>query len=298
MKEYRLYGLNIKSEIELDQLMPLKEKAKDYINIKYGDIPNYIEEEIKKGSTIKVSKEVVWFNIREIATFYITNGKDIVVRKYKDADMTLLRIYLTCSCMGFIMLQRDMVAIHGGVIVMNDDAVIVTGDRGAGKSTLTTALRKKGYPFLADDVASTFIDDGPMIYPGFPYQKLCEDAMESMGYNKKEHEYFYGDGKRKYVVQAVEDFINKEKRLKAIFNLRVGDVEKVIIEEIKGTEKLSIITRNIYRVEFIQAFGGMSSKYFKECLEIAKSIKAYRIIRPIKGFTTNEQIKLIEEKIF
>ena len=68
--------------------------------------------------------------------------------------MQLMKIYVMCSCLGFIMLQRNMVAIHGGgVIEMDNKAVIFTGDRGAGKSTLTTALRRKGYKFISDDVA-------------------------------------------------------------------------------------------------------------------------------------------------
>ena len=85
------------------------------------------------------------------------------------------------------MLQRKMVAIHGGVIEMDNKAVIFTGDRGAGKSTLTTALRRKGYKFISDDVAGIKIDKVPYVMPGFPYQKLCESAMDNFEYDKEKY---------------------------------------------------------------------------------------------------------------
>ena len=70
------------------------------------------------------------------------------------------------------MIQRDIVAIHGGTIVIDNKAIILTGNRGAGKSTLTTGLRLKGYPFISDDVAAIEIKDSiPMVKHGFPYQK-------------------------------------------------------------------------------------------------------------------------------
>ena len=119
------------------------------VNIKNGVMPKEIKDDILKGSKIKFSKDRIWFYIPNIATYCIINGSEIIVEVAEGADMQLMKVYLMCSCLGFIMLQRDMVAIHGGVIEMDDKAVIFTGDRGAGKSTLTTALRRKGYKFIS-----------------------------------------------------------------------------------------------------------------------------------------------------
>ncbi|MEG0712731.1 MAG: hypothetical protein RR448_10900, partial [Niameybacter sp.] len=122
-----------------------------------------------------------------------------------------------------------------------DKAVIITGDRGAGKSTLTTALRQKGYKFLADDVAATLIEEVPKIQCGFPYQKLCEDAMDAMGYDKGRYTSFEGDGKVKYIIPAFNDFEEEDKPLEAICEIVAGDVQQVEIEVIKGQEKLRYI---------------------------------------------------------
>jgi len=294
--DYTVYGFNIESQIKIDEFMY---NENENYNIKFvlGNMPEDIIELKELGRKVYYSKTKVWFHIDNVASYYITNGDTVIVEPCENADMQLLKVYLMCSCLGFIMLQREKVAIHGGTVVINNKGVIFTGDRGTGKSTLTTALRLKGYNFIADDVAATVIDEVPMINPGFPYQKLCEDAMDNMGYDKEACASFEADEKVKYMVPAYESFVEEDVRLHGICELIVGDVESVQVEEIKGSEKVAKIISNIYRTEFIQSMGGMSPKYFKKCVDIAKNIKFYRVTRPRHGFTVNEQIKEIE-KIF
>ena len=200
-----------------------------------------------------------------------------------------------CSCLGFIMLQRKMVAIHGGVIEMDNKAVIFTGDRGAGKSTLTTALRRKGYKFISDDVAGIKIDKVPYVMPGFPYQKLCESAMNKFGYDKEAFTSFMSDKEVKYVVPAIDEFVNEKRELVSIVKLTVGDVDEVTIEELRGSEKLNNIIENIYRGEYIKHLGKMDPIYFKQCVDIAKNIRFFKITRPANKFTVDSQIELIED---
>lgn len=196
------------------------------------------------------------------------------------------------------MLQREIIAIHGGVIEMDNKAVIFTGDRGAGKSTLTTALRRKGYKFISDDVASIEIDKVPYVMPGFPYQKLCESAMDKFEYDKEKHISFMSDKEVKYIVPAKEEFVYAPKELFGIVKLTVGDVEEVTIEELRGSDKLNNIIENIYRGEYFKYLGGMNPKYFKQCLDIAKHISFYKVTRPESKFTVDEQIELIEREMF
>ena len=298
INNYYVYGLNIRSEIEIDEFhkidMILEDKV---VNIKNGVMPKEIKDDILKGSKIKFSKNRIWFYIPNIATYCIINGSEIIVEVAEGADMQLMKVYLMCSCLGFIMLQRDMVAIHGGVIEMDDKAVIFTGDRGAGKSTLTTALRRKGYKFISDDVASIEINKLPYVMPGFPYQKLCKSAMDNFGYDKDSYISFMSDDEIKYIVPAKDKFVHNSKELIAMVKLEVSDVEEVTIEELRGSEKLYNIIKNIYRGEYIKYLGGMNPRYFKQCLDIAKNIKFFKIVRPINKFTVDEQIELIEEAI-
>lgn len=297
---YRVYGLNVKSEIKIDEFVSIEDiNVENKVNIVYANMPLNIKEDIKNNKKSSFSKAECWFHINDVATYRVTGGDLIEFEPCENADPYLLRVFLMCSCLGFIMIQRDIVAIHGGTIVIDNKAIILTGNRGAGKSTLTTGLRLKGYPFISDDVAAIEIKDNiPMVKHGFPYQKLCSSAMDKLGYDKEKYFSFMSDTEIKYLVNAHDDFIYEDTRLFALCELSVGDVEDVQIEEIKGSEKLNKLISNRYRVEFVQVMGGISPIAFKTLLQIAKNIKFYKIIRPNGQFTVDKQIELLLERVY
>lgn len=298
VNNYYVYGLNIKSEIEIEEFVKLDYIAdEDVVTISYSTMSDDIKEKIKEGVRINLSNNKIWFHINDIATYCVTDGNKIEVELCDNADMQLMKIYVMCSCLGFIMIQKKMVAIHGGVIEMDNKAVIFTGDRGAGKSTLTTALRERGYKFISDDVAGIKINKVPYVMPGFPYQKLCESAMDKFGYDKEMYTSFMSDKEVKYVVPALDEFIYEGRELVAIVKLTVGDVDEVTIEELRGSEKLNNIIENIYRGEYINDLGMMDPIYFKQCIDIAKNIRFFKITRPANKFTVDNQIELIEREL-
>ena len=297
---YKVYGLEVESEININEFVSIEDiNAENKVNIVYANMPLNIKEDIKNNKKSSFSKAECWFHINDVATYRVTGGNLIEFEPCENADPYLLRVFLMCSCLGFIMIQRDIVAIHGGTIVIDNKAIILTGNRGAGKSTLTTGLRLKGYPFISDDVAAIEIKDNiPMVKHGFPYQKLCSSAMDKLGYDKENYFSFMSDTEIKYLVNAHDDFIYEDTRLFALCELSVGDVEDVQIEEIKGSEKLNKLISNRYRVEFVQAMGGISPIAFKTLLQIAKNIKFYKIIRPNGQFTVDKQIELLLERVY
>ena len=297
---YKVYGLEVESEININEFVPIENiNVENKVNIVYANMPLNIKEDIKNNKKSSFSKAECWFHINDVATYRVTGGNLIEFEPCENADPYLLRVFLMCSCLGFIMIQRDIVAIHGGTIVIDNKAIILTGNRGAGKSTLTTGLRLKGYPFISDDVAAIEIKDNiPMVKHGFPYQKLCSSAMDKLGYDKEKYFSFMSDTEIKYLVNAHDDFIYEDTRLFALCELSVGDVEDVQIEEIKGSEKLNKLISNRYRVEFVQVMGGISPIAFKTLLQIAKNIKFYKIIRPNGQFTVDKQIELLLERVY
>ena len=260
-------------------------------------MPNYIIKLREQGEISYYSKKEIWFHVKNVASYYIKDGNTIIVEPCENADRQVINIYIMCSSLGFIMIQRNMVAIHGATIVINNKAIILTGNRGAGKSTLSTALRLKGYKFISDDVAATYLDESIKVCHGFPYQKLCEDSMNKLGYDKNNSRSFNSDGQIKYLVAAKGEFVYEDTELEAIIKIEVGDVSKVTLEEIKGIEKVNLIINNVYRGEFLRYLNGATPIYLKKCLDIAKNIKAYKIIRPKNKFTVDEQIQLIEKEV-
>ena len=293
---YRVYGLNIESKIEVPEFEVIDSNSDIDVKLSFGVVNEEIIDLITQGHRAKYEKQDMWFYIEDVAIFHIYNGDTVTIEPMGDKNNKMIKLYIMGSVMGMILLQRNMVAIHGGGIVIDGKGCIFTGQKGAGKSTITTALRNKGYKFIADDVCSINIGETNTIHHGFGYQKLCEDAMEKLGYNLDEFEPFRGDlNVNKYIVPAFDEFTKEEVPLEAVFELAVGDVDEVKIEEILGANKMNKLIENVFRIEMLTYAGGMEPKYFKQCLDIAKSTKMYRITRPKDVFSVKEQIRLIRE---
>lgn len=297
---YRVYGIEIESEIKIEEFLEIDELDFEWerVEIRYGNIPKDIMNRLKAGQYSCENRNDIYLYIEGVATYYISNGNKVIIDIYKNADKKMVNIYLLGSVLGILMIQRRQVAIHGATISKNNKAFILTGDRGAGKSTLTTALGLKGYDFLSDDVAAVSCISKPVISHGFPYQKLCEDAINKLDYDKSKCRSFIAEDKIKYLVPVKDKFIKSNVELNSIFEISISyNRDDVIIEEVIGHEKLEKILEHIYRKEYIKACGGMSKEYFKECVNIAKNIRFYKIIRPYGKFTLDDQIRLIEEII-
>ena len=76
---------------------------------------------------------------------------------------------------GLFLLHASAVAIHGR------QAVVLLGDKGAGKSTTAAALCRAGHSMLADDiVAIGGSPDAPAVLPAWSQMKLSSEAAEKL----------------------------------------------------------------------------------------------------------------------
>ena len=296
---YRVYGLNVASEITMPELPAAEQGEGCGIDafIAYGKVSGDIEDGVVVDPCLKLSKREFYLHIKGTARFYVADGCVIVVQPEGRGDEEEIKVFLLGSCLGMLLYQRNIVAMHGGAVVIDGQGIIITGHTGAGKSTLISALREKGHKFLADDVCALTRDDGSniMIHPSYPQAKLCRDAMERMGYDTENYQRTdpYRD---KYIVPLDRFFSGKEVVLRGIYEIRKVFNQKTEINEVLGAEKLKLILRNVYRMEIIH-YLGISGSYFKKCLEIAGSVPVYSISRPEGKITVEEQVGLIMDTL-
>lgn len=296
---YRVYGLIIKSQIKIPEL-----KSVDYDNIDKCDaaisceeIPINIKEPILKSQNCEISKTEFYMYVKGAAHYYVAGGNKVIIKLDEVYDMEKVRVYLLGSTLGFMMIQRNMVAIHGGAVAVSGIGIILTGGMGAGKSTLNAAFRNEGHPFLSDDVSALEVDSTGklLIQPAYPQVKLCEDTMVKMQYDLTSFN-VVNQERNKYAVPITKAYLDKPVLLGGIYEITVGDVRSVEIMEITGSEKLTKVINNLYRVE-ISRYVGFDREYFKKCLMLAKQIPIYKLIRPRDKFTVKEQMDLIKSTL-
>ena len=187
MKYYKIYGLIIKSDIKLynSNLISLSSTTPD-IEIVSKSINTNIDSSFISRSNFYFSQNNIIFIIENVGRYQITNGNKITIEYLPNTDLEEIRKYILGSALGLLLFQRNIIALHGSSIVINNNAIIISGNIGAGKTSTTLSLVNKGYSFLTDDVASVIKDiNGTYnVHHCIPYQKLCLNTIESLGYDK------------------------------------------------------------------------------------------------------------------
>ncbi|MEG2936680.1 MAG: hypothetical protein RR844_09355, partial [Clostridium sp.] len=208
-----------------------------------------------------------------------------------------IKSYILGSIMGHLLYQRNVLAIHGGSVVIDNKAVIIVGESGSGKSTVTTALRLKGYKLLTDDIASVSMDKEVFVNPGYPGQRLCDNVMNYFNYDLDKYRRIDLNHKVKYMIPTWEEFAYEKTNLGTICELKAAEVDEPFIEEIKGRDKVNLLYDNGYILRWVRHLG-MKPDYVRQCVQVAKQVKMYRITRPKTGFTVGEQVELLESILF
>jgi len=89
--------------------------------------------------------------------------------------------YLLGPVLGYVLYLRGVICLHGSALCVGDQAIVLVGPAGAGKSTTAAAFAKLGYPILSEDIvplrpiAETFL-----VVPGYPRVCLWPKAVDAI----------------------------------------------------------------------------------------------------------------------
>ena len=142
---YRLYGLRIKTDLDFPQLVAedaetVTEPVPE-IRIEEGEIPKEILGETTRkydfGPDFSfLSNRTMWMVVEQ--------GRFIRYRRKEGSNPFYVKTYLLGYGMAMIAMQRGQLAIHCSAVADERGAVLIAGESGAGKSTITTMLLEQG----------------------------------------------------------------------------------------------------------------------------------------------------------
>jgi hypothetical protein len=87
--------------------------------------------------------------------------------------------YLLGPILGFVLRLRGVMCLHASAVAVGRQALVLTGPRGAGKSTTAAMFARWGHPVLADDVVAVREQGGTILaYPASPCLTLWPEAVQ------------------------------------------------------------------------------------------------------------------------
>lgn len=281
---YILYGMRIKSDLEFPQLVCC-EACEDYDVLIERDEKFQMEIHFKKDEAFRFGREYSWLN-NKTCQIEVFDGKRITYALTGGGWPQHLQTYILGYGFSMLALQRDKLPIHCSALSDGDGAILIAGESGAGKSTITNYLLQNGYRLMADDMA---LADGEIVYPAFPYQKLCRDAALDAGYDLDELIYIDED-KDKFLAPYKGEFSAEARRIKCFILLRVVNGENVVDTEVEGLGRFHIFASNLF-VRHLIGNGKYEPHIGQKCLEMASKVPVYVIGRPDGLDTTAEVVQ-------
>lgn len=294
---YKAFGLQIYSEFPLPEL-PLADEPGliGSISVTAADLSERWHAIPKVTSSLGVSGSEVMFEAKDTAIFSIQEGSTITVSPAEGADLDCVRLFILGSCMGILLMQRQVLPLHGSALVIDNKAYALVGRSGAGKSTLASYLMDQGSPLISDDVIPVVVQNGlPLAVPGYPQQKLWQQSLDYLGMNSSSYRPLF-QRETKFAIPVHDRFHGEPLPLGGVFELAVAPEGPVSLQPITGLERFHTLFHHTYQRAIVDRIG-IREWHFGFLASFINRLPMYRLTRPQDGFSAPAQTSLIMEAI-
>lgn len=251
------------------------------------------------GKTYFCDENQFYIEISDVAKYHLVVAENIlfIEPNINLTDLYPINTWLYGTIFAYILQSRGYLVLHGSAVLVNDRAVIFSGDSGVGKSTTAAAMVAHGYPLITDDVvALRYNSVGQLVLiPGPQRVKLWDDALTKFGRSSDGLQQVTNKD-NKYEL-PIENYQSKEVVVAQFYELNHSEdcYEIYLIEQI-GYNKISTLIKNTYRYAMLRSMGKLSL-HLQQIAQLATSIEVYQVTRPQNQYLLDELLQKISQKL-
>lgn len=300
MFKYRAYGLNFSSQLILPELIPTNFDEPD-VTIIIDSTPAEIENDLLPHRQLLSINASKYLHKLPIATYFVESGNQITITPNNGADEDSIRLFLYSNAFSAVLHQRSFLCLHASAILVNNHVVLISGERGAGKSTTLMSLLQKGYTFFSDDVCVLTQDPINELYNyvicSYPSIKLWEDSFEKLQLNFDSSIKQLRPNFPKFRIAVDQQELSGAFPIAAIILLEKDlSISKPHITQLTPLLAIERISELLYRKTQVDA---LYSKIllFKKYTDLLNTCQFYILKRPSEGNYIDAVVNLIENNV-
>lgn len=180
---YCLYGLDIASDFILAEAQVSDVASPDVRIIRAKiDMPEVVKDGFRD---FQITNDGDLFVFTGVGRFLVRSFAEILVDLDAGFDERLVGLPLLGPVIAVLLHRRRQFVLHGSCVIIDGQAEIFLGDKGAGKSTTAATLVAQGFAMIADDVVGLTEHAGQPVltFAGHQGMKLDEPMLERFGAN-------------------------------------------------------------------------------------------------------------------
>lgn len=219
-----------------------------------------------------------YFSIPDVARFLVlASQKTIVIDAKEGVTPAMIEIWLSGTVMAYLLQYQGDLVLHGAAVLIEGEAVIVSGVSGMGKSTLAHALTLQGYPLITDDVLVIRKDHlGQLrLIPGPSHVKLWSRSLIYFG-KETDHKRPISNKIDKFFVPAVVH--QQPVSIRSFYEIKSADHAFVSSILLSKTDALQCLMRNAYRYFMLKSLKKLPV-FFGNCASLSRDIRVYEMVR-------------------
>lgn len=249
------------------------------VKIEIATEKKVVENPLFDDGFYRSSQNEFSIELEGVASYHVSNGNQIKIYPLEGATPEMIELFLNNWGVVGILHQRKILNFHSSSFNLNGNGIMVCGDSGAGKSSLTAAASLNGAQFLTDDITAVIFREGnPVIMP-FPNRiALKEETITQLDLRK-----YKPVATNPFNQKNIFDFGSLDSPnipLSHVLWINVHKKNKLEFSELEGLEKFTMLRGEICGWEMLNGMKETETIYMNQLLNISRNIRITKILRP------------------
>lgn len=273
-----------------DQVIPSQVLG---VPVSVGTVPDHLPDALEDCGWMQAAEGRVLFRVDGAGRLLVEGDRSITVQLEPDAPANVVDYLLYGWATKAVLLARGVFSLHGSSVALPSGGVVVTGRSGAGKSTTSVALARRGGRLVIDDVSPVELGPaGARVLPFVRPVHLVDDAAEAAGLDLTSGRVLHArQSKRAYDLPThADDPMDLDLFIHLLPRPRATRVELVPLH---GARRLAVLKQVSDKVGLSSA-GSRRTSYFDWATRFTTTVPMAQIVRPPDADTLAEVLDLIE----
>ena len=224
---------------------------------------------------------------------YLVRAREIVVEPDGGGEDDIVTFLVGPAATALLQL-RGVATLHAAAVEVGNEAAVVLGASGAGKSALAHALVARGHSLLADNLVGLVASgDRVVALPAYPRLRLWEDLLPEAEPGQPTRR----DLNKQWCVPA--RFAAEARPVRAVFLLQSHNSETLDVLPLPGSSAFKALWRHTARRRLLGALGQRSTHY-RTATTLVRGARFFRVRRPDHPFgaaSLADQVAALAERV-
>ena len=214
-----------------------------------------------------------------VGDFFVRDGNYIEYSPVNGAEPEWVQLCLNGRVLVALLHQRKILNFHASSFIYNGLGIMILGETGAGKSSLTASFTLNGAEFLSDDLTPViFRKSKPFLWPLYGAIKIDENTVGQLNIDRKELT-AAESGTGKHYLQVGHTTL-KDHILNYVLKIEIGKKNRPEFYEPEPAEKFSLLRSEICSWEMLSGMPETEAEYLHQLLQMVRKVKIVRVVRP------------------